>query len=557
MATTFKIHPAIGFARLGNSPESYPGPTIPGVTARPEKYRDGELRLKRQAAGFWVYAYDDANTSGPVLVAAGPGKRVTAIEWTVHLANKKASWFNFDGLTGSRDVLNPPLFGYPAGSLRNTTPPLTDPDARRKQWVIDPGPRTVGTPGTSVEFQKGGGGGFPETWPGPFLNGNSPGIDTLGLMQLQPDFSLTVVGGSGNSGSINNSSIVNYANNPGWFDDSSDGPVTATLILNDGSRVEAAPAWIVVGPPDFAPPIDNIVTMYDAIYDVGLRSLGYDPSIYDVAGSKFLDGFAPSFESDIYPILRRAFMYRWVYNEDTPNPPTFHATLNNLVALSTPPSGGNDPNAGKRNAIFRRLRAPTQTTDQFDSGKMPKVYGDNGDGPNGNGLTLTVTQYEIMRRWEKGQFTRGNGPIPPPIPTTVTSSGLDRAVLEACVGGAFFPGIECGWIVREPRFYLTPFEFRFRHAVNENDVTGLSPGDVTKRSACPWQADFYQCNNNWWPAQRPNQVRRSATGDYVNWDDNIVDDMGMVQNWHDLGIVVKDAHADNYYEDERRLPPHP
>jgi hypothetical protein len=559
MAITFKIHPAIGFARLGNSPEWFPGPTIPGVTARPMKYRDDAKKLKRQAAGFCVYAYDDTNPSAaPVQVEVGPGKPVTAIMWTVHLANKKAAWFGFDGLTGSGDILNPPLFGYSAASLRNPSPPLSDPDGRRKKWVIDPGPRTLSTPGTIVEFRKGTGGGFPETWPGPLLNGNATGIDTLGLMQINPDFSLTVVGGSGNSGSIDNSGIVNYANNPGWFDDSSDGPVQARLTLADGSNVDAAPAWVVVGPPDFAPPIDNIVTMFDTIYDVGLRLLGFDPSVYDVVSGKFRDAFTPSFERDVYPILRRAFMYRWVYNEDAPNPPVFHATLNNLVALSTPPSGGGHSNAGARSAIFNKLRAPTETNDRFDSGKMPKVHGDKGDDPTtGNGLTLTVTQYEVMRRWAKGQFSRGTGPLPPPIPTAVTAAGLDRASLEACVGGAFFPGIECGWIIREPRLYLTPFEFRFRHAANENDLTGLSPGDVTKRSACPWQADFNQCASNWWPAQRPNQVRRSPTGDFVNWDDAIGDDMSMVQNWHDLGIVVKDPNGDNYYEDERTLPPHP
>ena len=188
---------------------------------------------------------------------------------------------------------------------------------------------------------------------------------------------------------------------------------------------------------------------------------------------------------------------------------------------------------------------------------MPKVYGDKGDdSTTGNGLTLTETQYEIMHRWAKGQFSRGNGSIPPPL-TTVTAAGLDRAALEACVGGAFFPGIECCWIIREPMLYLKPFEFRFRHASNENDLTGLLPGDVTKRSACPWQADFYECSNNWWPAQRPNQVRRSATGNYVNWADNITNDMDMVQKWHDLGIVVKDPIADDYFEDERLLPPHP
>src|SRR5437660_1228788 len=129
MPTTFKIHPAIGFARLGNSPESFPGPTIPGATSRPEKYRDSGKRLKCQAAAFWVYAYDEANPSAPpAKVEVGPGNAVTAIEWTVHLANKKAAWFNFNGLVGSGDILNPPLFGYPVDSLRNTSPPLTDPD---------------------------------------------------------------------------------------------------------------------------------------------------------------------------------------------------------------------------------------------------------------------------------------------------------------------------------------------------------------------------------------------------------------------------------------------
>ena len=286
-----------------------------------KKYRDDDKRLKRQAAGFWVYAYDDADPSTPpVLVEVGPGKPVAAIEWTVHLANRKAAWFKFDGLTGSGDILNPPLFGYPAGSLRNPSPPLTDADGRRKQWVIDPGPRTLSAPGI-LEFRKGSGGGFPESWPAPFRNGNAPGIEMLGLMQVHPDFSLTVVGGSGNSGSINNSPIVNYANNPGWFDDTSDGPVKATLLLDNGSRVEAAPAWVVVGPPDFAPPIENIITLYDAIYDIGLRFLSFDPSIY--AGGQFLAAFTPSFERDVYPILRRAFMYRWVYNEDLPSAQLF------------------------------------------------------------------------------------------------------------------------------------------------------------------------------------------------------------------------------------------
>jgi hypothetical protein len=498
-----------------------------------------------------VYAYDDANPGAePTRVKVGPGQAIVGIEWTVHLANQKAAWFKFNGPTGEKDILNPPQFGYPPGSLRN-------PNGPRTQWTINPGPRQATQPGVTVEFRKGGGGGFPETWPGVFQNGNSPGIETLGAMRVEADFGLTVLGGSGNSGSINNSSIINFANNPGWFDDSSDGPVTARLLMADGTKQDVSPAWVIVAPPDFAPPIENIITLRDVLYDIGLRFCALGKTIFDPATQQFTAGFTPSFEEHIFPILRRAAMYPWVYdNNDVPDPPTFHLTFGNFAALSQPPAGGNDPNLNRRRTVFKRLRNPNSGQPNNIPGNMPRLHSDLGDGGDGAlKLTLTITQFEMIRRWSEGQFTRGTGPIQPPPPAAVTAAGLDRAVLEAAVGGAFFPGIECGWIVREPKLYVAPFEYRFRHAANENDLTGLSPGDVTKRSAVPWQADFFQCANNWWPAQRPNQLRPSAAStDYAEWDAGVGSEMDMVQKWHDLGILVKDPNADVYFEDERQLP---
>lgn len=64
------------------------------------------------------------------------------------------------------------------------------------------------------------------------------------------------------------------------------------------------------------------------------------------------------------------------------------------------------------------------------------------------------------------------------------SHGLTRAGLEACVGGAFFPGIEASWFLRDTYNYTEPFRL---------DHTGLSAGDVTKQMAVPWQADFFKC----------------------------------------------------------------
>jgi len=56
------------------------------------------------------------------------------IQWRVQLANKKASWFTFDGLRGEA--------GYPDDApLRNAG--ITDPIERQK-LIIDAGPQTVG-----------------------------------------------------------------------------------------------------------------------------------------------------------------------------------------------------------------------------------------------------------------------------------------------------------------------------------------------------------------------------------------------------------------------------
>jgi hypothetical protein len=34
----------------------------------------------------------------------------------------------------------------------------------------------------------------------------------------------------------------------------------------------------------------------------------------------------------------------------------------------------------------------------------------------------------------------------------------------------------------------------------------LKAGDMTKRMAVPWQADFFECQEHWWPSQRPDVV---------------------------------------------------
>src|SRR6185312_7365101 len=54
-----KIHPAIGIARLGNSPDEYfIGPEIPGDRSIPPGgYKDSKCMIKRQAAQFHIFAH--------------------------------------------------------------------------------------------------------------------------------------------------------------------------------------------------------------------------------------------------------------------------------------------------------------------------------------------------------------------------------------------------------------------------------------------------------------------------------------------------------------------
>src|SRR5215510_11334688 len=102
--TYCKIHPAIGIARVGNSPnEFFIGPEIPGVFDPPSGgYKDaGDLnkgrppRIKRQAARFRIFAY---NAAGQVVQEITDAD--AEITWTVHVANKKAEWDRFNGPEG-------------------------------------------------------------------------------------------------------------------------------------------------------------------------------------------------------------------------------------------------------------------------------------------------------------------------------------------------------------------------------------------------------------------------------------------------------------------------
>src|SRR5216684_9403791 len=122
MPRHFRIHPAIGSTRVGNSPDGFfVGPEQPGNPGnwggqQFNSFRDEQGRIKRQAARFRVFEYPE-DGSAPKEVKIGPD--LVNIEWRVHVANKKASFFTFDGQHGAEDA-------YVARAQRPATDPQKD-----------------------------------------------------------------------------------------------------------------------------------------------------------------------------------------------------------------------------------------------------------------------------------------------------------------------------------------------------------------------------------------------------------------------------------------------
>lgn len=352
MSTKYKIHPAIGIARLGDSPdEFYLAPETPAslpvacddqgnALVSPDgesevpigSFKDARGRIKRQGARFQVYAYDDESPEGrPLTVGdevAGGGNHGTLvdIQWRVYLANKKASWYEFEQLEGEH--------GYaPDHRLRN---PDVEGDARQR-LVIDPGPRIVdGSDRRRARFDRSGNDVYAATFP-PRLEPCD--VDTLGELRTDDDGRLVVLGGHGRSGTskydeFGQPRIDHYANNDGWFDDTSDGPVMARLVMHD-ERVDQLrfidvemPAWVVVGYPAYVPQVLDMVTMEDVVEDLSIRLFATRTDLYGTAGTfddpqridpndteelilwrsgrlTWNDDYRPWFYRDIWPILFR------------------------------------------------------------------------------------------------------------------------------------------------------------------------------------------------------------------------------------------------------------
>lgn len=467
-----KIHPAIGIGRVGNSPdEFFVGPEVPGHNfPHAGGYKDrGDPkngigpRIKRQAARFRIFAYDKGGNPLHEL-----GSTEAEIAWTVHLVNSKAEGDNFAGTVGEELPI-----GQRQDDRKNWRNHSID---DRASLIIDPGSRTVDLDRPTAFFD----------------NGTFRGMAVpLGELRLDDSGHLLVLGGFGASGSSNpEQRIKTYANNDLWHDDVSDGPVTATVVLRSGRSVNVEPAWVIVAPPDFAPSVASVVSLYDVALDVAVRKL---PPEKRLARTEPI-----SFSRDIAPIFARLASLVNVQQggRGAGNNVADYFSLDELEKAS---------NERKRE-IFDRFRKPDldpqseEARKQANANFLPALSGDTGDATEGDYSTwlhLTPSQYALLQIWVEGGYVRDWNQSRSEEIAKITPAGLDRAALEACTGGAFYPGIEAGWLLRNPDAYSEPF--RLSH-------DRLRPGYATRHMACPWQADFFECREHWWPAQRPDEV---------------------------------------------------
>ena len=454
--------------------------------------------------------------------------------------------------------------------LRNPDFPAVD----RDQLRIDPGPRSIaGTDSSGPQYQ--------------FDTGTFLGKPVyLGELRTDGDGRLIFLGGRGLSETpFPHNTITTYADNRGWHDDMSDGPVTAKVTIN-GEEIPVDPAWVVVAPPNYAPEIIAIRTLYDVIVDAYQGLMMSPPKTV-------------SYTRHIQPILQRFCEMQWVnfgffLQFGWKSPYNFlRKEYMERLASKSPVS------KEVRTQVFNLFRNPNATDLQLTA--WPQTYGDYVEMPPTAPLSMlavTTTQYSMLQKWVAGDFEEDWDPSQnePPVsvddvPLQERPATLDEAALHFCIGGPFHPGCEMTWPMRHYTMYYAPFRIRPRRpnqpvqdygdvltpevATGENGpLYSNGPGDITRWMAVPWQTDSAGCRAGYtpeydsyiptfWPARVPNHVltlehfhqvsnaatlslsdRTNAFNTRASWlrllDGAVIAQMQqMTSDWYKAGVVVR------------------
>jgi hypothetical protein len=516
VSKVYKIHPGIGIARVGPSksgfflaPETVGGPPLE-LSDKGEipfaGYKDARHLMRRQAARFRVYEYDKDDASGRETLQREIKASDATIEWTVRLAARKAA-----GVTMRFDESDDD------GALIVTP----GPESNRRNGVS---PRH--TPAdliAAIDLTATGEGYEPPVRPMARFMG---GPLYIGEARTDHEGRLLVLGGEGIARTWIDppALLVHFLNNPGWHDDIADGMVDARIKLKStGEQPPVTGAWVITAPPDFAPGIAALTTLQDVAEQACL------PPPKQV-----------SYVQDIAPMLSRAASIYWVNQRDAWGKVRQHLR-DNQTKLADP--------SPQSKPVRDEMRSLILSLEEEGTGMID--------------YRLTARQKTLLAWWARNDFVAGPEPgRADPNEAQV----LDAASLSACVGGGFFPGIEAGLLLRNTGIWdglgrLTRGEFDDRPTSESSTRMRLYAGALTERMACPWQADFMECQGAWWPAQRPDlarYIRRAdggvepAPGPPWPWDRSLVFEndrrsheshRNMVCDFAKLGVIEPVDHG--------------
>lgn len=514
------IHPAIGVARVGSSPDAYLlAPQVPfPVPRKAGSSHDSDGQLKREAVEFRIYGYDE---DGQVVAELNADN--AEVTWTVHVANAKAAWFKF------RHAMDVP--SLPDTVVQRRNPALIDPDARRK-LVIDPRPRSIAGRSEQgrAEYR--------------FDTGHFKDLKvSLGEVRTDGAGRLLFLSGMGVSRSPSGAPLDvegredSFGNSDDWHDDIADGPVDAKVVIN-GREIPTEGAWVASAPPNYAPDLKSWRTLYDLLEQVYVKA-GWLPQ-----------KTTTSFTEDIYPILSRLSGLQWVnkasaaiFGHNAPYDFGSPAFLQKVCRVH----GGENVDVYKplRRAIQRMFRVLDDHPSDPDT--WPWLYGDAfGTTPRPQtepylhlALENGGARFVHLSNWVEGRFEADWGSVPTPPPTiedyplSEQPHALDRAALDFCVADAFHPGIELTWPMRHISLYEKPFRIKrattperdFGSQLNVDTALGVdgplhgqAPGSLTRWMLLPWQFDTGGClagyevrggnfdAPSFWPTRVPNFV---------------------------------------------------
>ena len=216
----------------------------------------------------------------------------------------------------------------------------------------------------------------------------------LGEMHTDEISRLIMLGGHGKSENMNGDRAITFANNEGWHDDISDGPVTAQVEYK-GIKLNVDPAWVICAPPDYAPMQKSVRTMWDL-----MRSVAVESGMLEKPAR-------PSFVKDILPIFERMTNLQWVnagFAAAFGWSGQFNYTNLEWVKKLNDPSSANLEMRRTISNNFRRFDQSGAEAPQL----WPWLYGDAVAIPTQGSVrqhaTLSKLQLSFLDQWVEGDF---------------------------------------------------------------------------------------------------------------------------------------------------------